>query len=411
MWMHIKCPDGTQREMYFQGNNKTRKKLVRTCERTMVDEGVGSYEESSLVEVVQVETGITDAEWSAKGKGKAGGKGKGKTKGGKADDAASSADHFPSRSEQISKLQVAIATSREFGDVPERLEAKLRELQATPVYEGRPLTYGQAKEAARIAKVAQERQSLKVVRMQFALDDETANLERFTIELIQSERIQAEALAKEVQQRGKAQSIAMAAQDANAEIDISAIMPAADDPNLCPAARLGLPDLAAALKAQVQAWALKSRDHQQQMDTDPKTGTIRKAEDLEDKQLAPDGDNALLDSSTDDVVMASAASVSLACSLATNPEEQRRLQGLSGATPSKNGGQAAPQAGAKVEQPTAAQKTAAEKKEREDKARARLQASTLASAKAKLAAADAEAANVRAAAQEDEDGLPALDGA
>ena len=63
-----------------------------------------------------------------------------------------------------------------------------------------------------------------------------------------------------------ATSIAKAAQDANAEIDVSAIMPAPDDPHLSEAGTLGLVDLEAALKASVQTWALAARNHQQHMD-------------------------------------------------------------------------------------------------------------------------------------------------
>ena len=82
--MQLRCLDGSQRELYFEGNNKARNKTRRLYQKTMVDEGVATYEESSLASKVLVEEGVTEADYETaldKGKGKGNRKGKGKGKG------------------------------------------------------------------------------------------------------------------------------------------------------------------------------------------------------------------------------------------------------------------------------------------------------------------------------------------
>ena len=109
--MQLRCPDGSERRLFFQGNNRTRHKQLREFQKIMVDEGVATYEESSLPARVFVGEGTTEAEYGAtldKAQGKGNGKGKGKGKGN--EDATASATD-PTRAAQIAELQTAINTS------------------------------------------------------------------------------------------------------------------------------------------------------------------------------------------------------------------------------------------------------------------------------------------------------------
>ena len=85
----------------------------------MVDEGVSTYEDSSLPTRVMVEAGTTEAQYIAsldKARGKGGGKGKSR---GKGNDAANAFTADPTRATQIAELQAAIATASKYGDAPE----------------------------------------------------------------------------------------------------------------------------------------------------------------------------------------------------------------------------------------------------------------------------------------------------
>ena len=77
--------------------------------------------------------------------------------------------------------------------------------------------------------------------MQLALEDEMLKLRQADQELVRAEKVESEAYAKEVHHKnlqGKATSIAQAAQDGTVEVDVSAILPAHDDPDLSEAGRL-----------------------------------------------------------------------------------------------------------------------------------------------------------------------------
>ena len=276
------------------------------------------------------------------------------------------------------------------GDAPEYLEAKLRELQAAPTQEGRTPTYGQAKEDARRAKTALERQSLKVVSLQMVLDDEISKLQAADLELVRTEKVERELLAKDVQHKNNASSIARAAQDGTAEVDVSALLPALDDPHLTEAGKQSLGALEASLKAAVASWGLASRQQQQQMYVDLANRPKRKSDELGAEAPEQGGANNAAQLDLDNPVggLPSAPSDPAA---AVDPNGQARGQQNANTTPSKEGGKAAPQTGTQQTQATREQKAASAKEAAKQARLAELLASTRSATLQAVAVAEAEA--------------------
>ena len=272
-----------------------------------------------------------------------------------------------------------------------------------PAQEGRSLSYGQAKDVARKAKTAHDKQARKIVDMQMSLEEEIAKLQATDKELVRAEKAEREALAKEVNDKSmqdKTKSITRAALDGTAEVDVSAILPSLDDPNLTEAGKQGLASLEASLKAAVATWALEARAHQQQMEVDAANGPKRKADDeanpegTDPKVRLGQGDSpngpvqVVLPTGSDPLAPTATDSAA-----AADSDEQRRLQAGAPASSSKEGGQPAVKAGAQPAQQTPGQVAAAARKAMQEKLLAELNAKTRSATVAAAAAAEAEAAD------------------
>ena len=392
-WMALRSPDNSVRLVFLQGNNKHRNATIKTWRKQMDDEGAATFESSSLASL------LDDTCIAYQGDGPA---------------TASSANTntSPTPTVQITKLKAFIAESKAYGQDTERLEVKLQELEALPPQTGKQLTYNQAKEKARQAKAASDKQIKKVVSLQFDLEEETAKMHTAAADALAAETLAEQALAKELKDNGKQQStlyIAKLLEGENPAIDLGGLIPHTDDPAVSQQFQQAREAANAAVMAAIAPLLALARASKQTegMQIDQSNNPKRKLDG--DFDAAADGAAKV---HVGENGATPAAPIALADGSPNTTSTSTKPTDTATADASKNSGQATgktgPTQGVQTPPPTPAQAAAAKKKDELEKRFAQLQASTRDTAVANAAAATAKAAAAPAGAL-DEDGLTPLD--